>query len=302
MTWLWIPITVAAAFMQNARTVVQRQLKGVLSNNGAAFTRFVYGAPLVFAYVLVLRYGLDLSWPEPDAAFWAWTLLGSLTQVVATSLLLLAVSLRNFAVGVAYSKTEVLQAALFELLALGTVPTLGGAAAMVIATAGVMLLSLKQSERPWRAFFTGWTERAALIGLASGGMFAVSAVSYRAASVGLGHPSFIMAAGFTLGCALAMQTTMMGAYLAWREPGELPKVARSWRLSSLAGLTGALGSAGWFTAFTLTAAANVRTLALVELLFTYLSSILWFKERPSRNEVLGLVLIVAGIALLLNAR
>ena len=264
MEWLWIPITIAAAFMQSLRSAVQRQLTKRLSTNGATYTRFVYGLPLAVAYVLLLGPGLGLAWPSPEAAFWLWTATGSLTQILATALLLTVFRWKNFAVGVAYSKTEVVQAALFGLVFLGEHVTWLGSAAILLGTVGVMLFSLKKDTHPFRAFLTGWLERPALIGLASAALFGVSAVAFRAAALSLEHPSAIMAAGYTLVWSAAIQTAAMTLYLRWREPGQLTAVFRAWPVASLSGITGIVGSAGWFTAMTLQQAAVVKALAQIE--------------------------------------
>ena len=302
MEWLWIPITIAAAFMQSLRSAVQRQLTKRLSTNGATYTRFVYGLPLAVAYVLLLGPGLGLAWPSPEAAFWLWTATGSLTQILATALLLTVFRWKNFAVGVAYSKTEVVQAALFGLVFLGEHVTWLGSAAILLGTVGVMLFSLKKDTHPFRAFLTGWLERPALIGLASAALFGVSAVAFRAAALSLEHPSAIMAAGYTLVWSAAIQTAAMTLYLRWREPGQLTAVFRAWPVASLSGITGIVGSAGWFTAMTLQQVAYVRTLGLIEMLFTFAIAVVAFKETPKRNEVLGIVLLVAAIGVVLNVR
>ena len=91
----------------------------------------------------------------------------------------------------------------------------------------------------------------------------------------------------------------MGVYLGLREPGELIRVARSWRSSIWVGLLGAVASACWFTAMTLVNAGLVRAVGQVELLFTFIAAIWFFKERVTGREVLGAVLIIAGIWLLL---
>ncbi len=302
MTWLWIPITIAAAFSQNIRTALQKHLKGQLSTNGAAFTRFAYGFPFALAYVLALHLAAGLEWPAANAAFAGWVSLGSVTQILATSLLIHAFSFRNFAVGVAYSKTEVVQAALFGLIFLGETVTAWGAAAIVVGTVGVMLISLTRSERPVRAFLLGWTEKAALIGIASGAMFGVSAVSFRAASLSLEHPSFLMSAAYTLAWATVMQTVMLGIWLYWRERAQLAKVIATWRVSALVGLSGVVGSAGWFTAMTIQKVAYVRTLGLIELLFTFAISHFVFKERTTPTELAGIMLLIVGIAMVLQLR
>jgi len=226
----------------------------------------------------------------------------SLTQILATFLLLTAFRWKNFAVGVAYSKTEVVQAALFGLIFLGEHITWLGALAILLGTVGVMLFSLKKDAHPVRAFLTGWAERPALIGLASAAFFGVSAGAFRAAALSLGPESPIVAAAYTLGWSAAIQTVVMAVYLALREPGQIAKVFRAWRIASLSGITGIIGSAGWFTAMTLQQVAYVRTLGLVEMLFTFLIAVFFFKELPRRVEIVGIVLLLAAIGLVLNVR
>jgi len=207
---------------------------------------------------------------------------------------------RNFATAVAYTKTEVVQAALFEIIFLGAVVTWMGALGIALGTAAVMLMSLVKAKDPLRAFLTGWTEPTALLGLVSGGLFGVAAVGFRAASISLRDPSPFVAASFTLVVATVLQTAMMVGYLAAREPGQIGRVFAEARAGALVGLASFLGSAGWFTAFTLQIAAYVRTLGLVELIFTLLISLYAFRERPGRFELIGLGLLIISIALVLN--
>jgi uncharacterized membrane protein len=227
-------------------------------------------------------------------------LLAAVSQIVATSLQLHVMGTRNFAAGVAYAKTEVVQAALFEVLFLGAVVTAVGALGIVLGTVAVMLMSLVRTAHPRRAFLAGWAEPTALIGLAAGGCFGIAAVGFRGASVSLGHPSAFLGAAFTLVVATVTQTLIMGVYLAAAEPGELRRVVTHARTGVLVGAASALGSACWFTAFALQIAAYVRTLGLVELVFTLLISLYAFRERPTRAELAGLALLGLSIALVLN--
>jgi drug/metabolite transporter (DMT)-like permease len=296
---LWVPITLLAAASQALRTALQRHLKGRLSTNGAAFTRFVFGLPFAAVYLVgLLAVGAGL--PEPTAAFWGWVLLASVSQILATSVQIHVMTARNFAAGVAYGKTEVIQAAVFEVVFLGAVLSAVGALGIALGTVAVMLMSLVRTANPWRAFLAGWSEPTALLGLASGGLLGIAAVGFRGASVALADPSAFVAAAFTLVVATATQTLIMGVYLAWREPGELRRVVTHAPTGLLVGATSALGSACWFTAFTLQIAAYVRTLGLVELVFTLLISLYAFRERPTRAELAGLALLGVSIVLVLN--
>ena len=306
MIELWVPITIFAAFCQNLRSAVQKHLKGVLSNTGATFSRFGYGLPVVFAYVLALRYGAGMAWPEPNPVFVIYILIGGATQICATFLLVWLFSFRDFAVGTTYSKTEAVQAALFGLVILGDGLSPAGTVAIAVSLVGVLLLSTAKTGLEWRQLLLGWTERTALIGMFSGTLFGVSAVAFRAASLSLGGapggsgPEFPMQAGFTLAGAILAQTLAMAAWMSWREPGQLRAVLRSWRWASVAGLAGALSSIGWFTALTIQNAAYVRALGQIELLFTFGAGILIFRERSSRLEVTGILLVTAGILILVT--
>ena len=302
MTWLWIPITIAAALLQNIRTALQKHLKGRLSTNAATYTRYVFGFPLAILYLVTLNVVFGEALPAFNWGFAAWMATGALTQIVATSLLLYAFTYKNFAVGVAYSKTEVIQAAVFGLVFLGETVTGFGAVAIVSGTIGVMLMSLDRSQPPGRAFLLGWTERPALIGIASGGVFAISAVAFRAASLALRHPDFLIAAAYTVVFATVLQTLLLTAYLYVRERDQIRLVFSHWRIASLPSVAGVLGTICWLTAMTLQSVAYVRTLGLIELVFTFAISVFAFREKPAKNELAGVALLVAGIALVLNVR
>jgi len=296
---LWVPVTLAAAFLQNLRSALQKHLKGVLSTSGATFARFGFGFPVALLYVLGLHFIGDHAMPNPNLNFFLWVALGGVTQIVATSLLVYLFGLRNFAVGTAYSKTETVQAAIFGLVFLGD--SLSGPAlvAILISLVGVMLISLAKSAGGLTRVFSAILEKSALIGLASGAFFGISAVAYRGASTSLDGPGFLMQAGYALVWATALQTVVMLVYIRIREPGQITKILKAWKVAAVVGAAGALGSVGWFTAMTIQNVAYVRALGQIELVFTFIASVFFFKETSTRTEVIGILLIVAGIVLLL---
>jgi drug/metabolite transporter (DMT)-like permease len=198
-------------------------------------------------------------------------------------------SVYRFALGVAYSKTEVIQVAIFALVFLGDPLDLQTAAAVLTGTVGVLLLSPGSG-----AILTGWTSRSALLGLASGMCFAMSAVGYRGAALALDTPSFLLAAAYALFLAQLLQTVLLGGWLLARSPAVVMRVCRAWRMSLFAGFMGAAASAGWFTAFALEPVAHVRTLGLVELIFSYAVSRQIFRERIERKELAGIALLTPG--------
>ncbi len=295
---LWIPITVAAAFLQNARSALQKHLRSRLDTVGATYVRFVYAVPFALLWVAVLLVMGGQPLPLPDSTFLIFAGIAGLSQILATLFLVALFSLRTFAAGTAYSKTETVQAAIIGLLILGDPLSVGSLTGIVISLAGVLVLSIARAATGVREF----SGRAIPIGLASGALFALTAVSVRAASLSLGGDGYLMQAAFTLLIVTAWQTVIMTAWLIARQRQVLAEAFRSWRVSGLVGLTGMLASACWFTAMTIENAAYVRALGQVELVFTFVASLVIFRERTSVAEFTGILAIVAGILLLVLGR
>jgi drug/metabolite transporter (DMT)-like permease len=293
---LWIPITLAAAAFQTARNALQRSLTGALSALGATYTRFLFGFPFALLYAAAVLAATGAELPAPPAAFYAWTTLGGVAQITATALLLKLFQLRNFSTGIAFSKSEILQVAVFGLLVLGDRVTPLAALAIAIATGGLVLLSRQTAAGG------GLEWSSMLLGLGTGAGFAVAAVAFRAASLSLEHPSFAVAAATTLAATTGIQTLLMTGWLRAREPGQVSEVFRRWRRSWLPGATGAAASACWFTAMTIEPAAHVRMLGLVEVVFGMGVAIFAHRQPPTRREVAGTALLVAAIAALLWER
>jgi drug/metabolite transporter (DMT)-like permease len=295
--WLWIPITIGAAIAQTVRNAAQRHLTPVLGTLGATLVRFLYGLPFALLWLLIVAQVGRFALPQLNFAFWSWVVVGSVAQIAATALLLSVMAQRNFALGVAYAKTEVLQIALFGLVLLGDPVTMAALAAIAFSTLGVLLLSPIDRQRPLRTLLSGWTTRAALLGIASGAGFGIASVGFRGAALALEGSAFPMAAAATLVVGQTLQTVLLGGWLLLRNADVVVRVCREWRRSILAGLMGAVASACWFTAFAIEPAAHVRTLALIEIFFSYIVSRRIFSERVSRLEASGMLLLSVGLVL-----
>jgi drug/metabolite transporter (DMT)-like permease len=291
-SWLWAIFTVIAAFFQTLRNAMQRELTGSLGTVGATHVRFLFGFPFAIVFLIGLAVGTDVPLPRPGLTFWPWVIDGAFAQVAATALMLMAMGERSFVVTIAYIKTEPIQVAIFGLIFLGDAVSLPMMTAIVVATAGVLVMSTKPGG------MIGGV-RPTLIGLASGGMFALSAIGFRGAILSLHLSNFVMAATFTLVIGLAMQAIVLSAYLWLRSPAVLTAIMHSWKPSLFAGFMGALASQFWFLAFALATAASVRTLALIEVLFAQLVARFAFKQKTTLREAIGMVLVVAGVVLLI---
>ena len=290
---LWIPFTVIAALGQVARNAMQRSLTGPLGTWGATNIRFLFGFPfsLIFFGIAVAATGDAVPWPT--AAFWPWLLLGALSQILGTGLMLLAMNERSFVVTTAYLKTEAIQTAIFGFVFLGDHLTALKVVAILIATIGVIVTALRPGVEKNFADI-----KPTLIGLVAAAAFALSAIGFRGAIIVLPGVSFVTAASYTLVFGLFLQTLILTIYLLARAPDVLKKILGLWKPSLFAGFMGAFASQFWFLAFALTAAANVRTLALVEVLFAQAVAYYSFKQPLSARELSGIALIVVGVALL----
>ncbi|RFC69608.1 MULTISPECIES: DMT family transporter [Mesorhizobium] len=297
---LWIPITITAAFLQNLRTAAQKKLQGSLGTMGASFVRFGFGFPVAILYVLGLHFLLGKPIPEMSYQFPFWALVGGVAQIAATIVLVHMFTLRNFAVGTAYSKTEPVQAALFGFVILGERLTSGAVWAIIVGVIGVMLISVARTPLSWRSLASALFGKTALTGILSGALFGISAVAYRSAALSLGGDDRMMQAALALAVATTLQTIIMVIWIALRDPTEFGRVKRAWRSSSVVGLASVVGSACWFTAMAMQPVAYVRALGQIELIFTFATSVFVFKEKINAMEIAGCLLIVSGILLLLS--
>ena len=294
--WLWAVFTVIAAGAQTARNVMQRDLVGSVGTQGATYVRFLFGLPFALLFLGAQLLLIDAPLPIPGLHALGWAAVGALMQTLATALMLLSMQDRSFVVTIAFTKTEPVIIAILSIVILREVPTPMTVLAIIVATAGVLLMSLPPRaqgvERPGL--------KAALIGLASGACFGFSATGFRVSMVGLESSSFILTASVTMVMGLVIQCAAILCWLLLRDRALLGAIIRSWRPSLLAGFMGALATQFWFLAFAITNPIRVRTLALVEVPFAQVVSRRIFKQRMSNAEIAGMALIVAGVVLLLN--
>lgn len=294
LSLLWIPTTIIAAAAQTARNATQAGLIKTIGTIGATQVRFLYGFPFALLFLALVVGVSGEPIPQPNQGFLAFTLAGAVAQIAATALMLLAMKERSFSVTTAYVKAEPILIALAGLILLGDKPTLIGWLAIIIATGGVILTAVKPG--------TAWTAlglRPTFFGLSAAASFALSAVSFRGAIVGLDEGMFVIRATTTLAWSLGMQTGLLLLWMVLFDRPALMGSFKAWRQSIPAGFLGAFASQFWFIGFSLTSAANVRTLALVEVFMAMFVSRRIFDQSIAPREIAGMLLIVLGVALLL---
>jgi drug/metabolite transporter (DMT)-like permease len=291
---LWVIFTLLGAAGQTARNSLQRELTPRLGALGATLVRFLFGFPFALLFLGGLLVWRGAALPPVNAAFAGWTLLGAATQIAATALMLLTMERRSFVVTVAYLKTEPLLVALLGVMLLGDRLTAPMAAAILIATLGVALISIKPKT------LQGGGMMPVLQGLSSAALFAGSAIGYRGAILALHRPDYLLPATFALAAGLTLQTVLLLLWLLLFKRGTLTAIMALWKPSLVAGFAGAAASEFWFLAFALATAASVRTLALVEVVFAQAVSKFVFKQKTTLPEAMGIALLLAGAVLIVR--
>jgi drug/metabolite transporter (DMT)-like permease len=286
---VWIPVTLLASSAQTLRNAMQRDLIGAV---GAAQVRFLFGLPFAVMFLAGLAAATGLSLPRLTAVNLAWTVFGAVSQVIATAMMLAAMRTKSFVVAVAYTKTEAAQIALFGLIALNDPPTPALVTAIALATIGVALMAIRSRKE----LMADW--RSAALGLFSATFFAFAAIGFRSAVIDVASPSRVLSASVILVVGLAIQSAVLGLYLAAFDREGARAIIGAWRSSLFAGFMGALASQLWFVAFALSQAAPVRTLALIEVPMAQVVSLKMFREPPSLREGLGMSLIVIAAGIL----
>lgn len=295
--YVWILIALAAASFQTVRFMLQKVLASVsLSAAGATFSRFLYSMPFIVGGLALYLWQSGDSLPAVAPRFWVFATIGAISQIVATICVVALFKQRNFAVGITFKKTEVIQTALVGLVVLDDQISLGGWAAIALGLVAVLILS--KPGDVGGAWYRHLTNRASKLGISSGILFAFSAVGYRAASLEFSTLDPIFRAALTLAAVVSLQTMMMAIWLLLRDPQEIGRVWKARRVAIWVGVTSMGGSFCWFWAFTLQNAAYVKAVGQAELLLSLIASILFFKEKITQREVIGMGVLGLSILVL----
>jgi len=294
---LWVPISLVAAALQVVRNGAQANLTGKVGTLGATQVRFVFGLPFAALFLIGALAVAGVPLPRFTPAAIGWTVLGGVSQIGGTAMMLVVMHRRAFGVAYTYIKTEPVIVALLGVALLGDhLPALAWAATGLV-TVGVIFASVKPGEYEKLVSEGGMI----LAGIVSGALTGLCSIAFRGGIEALPEGSFVIRSLTVLVASLVVQTMLLGTYLAVWQRDAFVGSLREWRSSFGAGAAGAASSAFWFTAFSLTPASNVRTMSLVELPIVALVSGRLTGRSMARHELAGLAVVMAGVALLLYA-
>ncbi|TKW66095.1 MAG: DMT family transporter [Paracoccus denitrificans] len=287
---MWIIATLIAALAQTGRNAAQAGMAREVGTFGATAVRFVFGLPFAAVFLLALSYWKPV--PAVSATMIGWAAFGAAAQIGATAFMLVTMRGQGFGVATALMKTEPVTLAIIGVLFLAEPLGASRLIAIVLAVSGVILISGAQWSRA--------NARSVMTGVTAGALFGLSAIGFRLAVLAPETGHTIMRASLVLVIALSLQTAAMLVWMMLRDRATLGAIARSWRVSLAAGALGAFASLFWFVGFALTSAANVRTLALIEVLFAQLLSARLFRQHTSPRQLIGIALIAAGVVILIR--
>jgi len=288
---IWVPATIAASALQVARNGLQRGLVSSAGPWGATLVRFLFGLPFSLLFVAAASIATPAAHPHLTPAFWAAATTGAVGQVLATAALLVAMRRAGFAVGTALQQSSLPLAAILGLIVFHDRLTAGAWIGVAITTAGLAVLT-------WPRGATGEKPLSgAMFGLISGLCFGFSLNAFRHATLAMepGHPLY--AAVASVAVVQAMQASVLTVWLGFRDRGALVAVAKGWRESVVAGLSGAAGSALWFLALGLAPAAPVRAVGVIEAPMAALAGRRFFAERLHARQILAGLAVIAGVVM-----
>ena len=295
---LWAIIAIIGATAQSLRTVCQKILIPRTGELGASFSRFVYGILFAWIWTFAICLKTGTSLPEMNMLFFVFVGFAALLQIAFTILLIMMFNHRNYAIGIALSKTEILQTALLEAFLIGYVASFSTLFAIIIGLVGIALLSYQKIEiangHKVHLFFSP----SHFLGIGSGAALALANIFYFKATILL-EGDLLLDASFTAAIAITMQTIILGSYLILRQPEQLMLCLANWRIGIFIGITAAVSTAAWFMAFAMFHLGAVRAIGQIELIISILFSWLFLKEKITLLEVIGISVLGISIILVL---
>ena len=291
---LWVAAALIGAAAQTARNAAQSGLTRTIGTVGATQVRFLFGLPFACLFLGLVVGVSGQSVPIPGLTALGFTAAGAVAQILATALMLITLKSQNFAVTTAWLKTEPVLVALASAAVLGDHLSGGMLLAIGVATAGVLVMTVKPQARG--ALLSDG--RAVMTGLGAAALFGASAIGFRGGILALDQGDFLIRATTTLVVSLGLQTAMLLIWMAAFDRSALSASFGVWRHSLGAGFLGAFASQFWFIGFALTSAANVRTLALIEVVMAQAVSSLFLGQKASTRQMIGMGIIILGVGIL----
>ena len=296
----WVLITAIASLSQTLRSVFQKNLIEDVGVLASAYSRFIFALPFVaLLSVLFLDTRELVILKNFSSTTWFFLIAASICQILFTIVLIKLFTLRSFAIGVAFSKTEVIQTALLEIIIVGFILTSQVLLAIIIGFMGMLFMS-KQKLIGNLGYNTLFFKQVTL-GVSCGIFLGLSSVLYKVALDSV-TSELIYKKVLILSClALVFQSAIFGIYILVAEGTQNAlKLMLTWKRGLPVGFFASVATFCWFYAFSLADATLVRAVGQLEIVFSVFLSVIFFKERITGFELIGMSLITISILALLG--
>jgi drug/metabolite transporter (DMT)-like permease len=296
MSFGWILFTLGAAFMQAWRNAFQKQLSVNVDSYGVTLARFIIAFPIAGLYL----YFLYTVFPTTGHFavkhnFISFICIAALSQIFATMLLVKLFKQKNYAIGVGLAKSEAILAAIIGVSLLGESLSWLGSFGIILGSFAIFLLSKGGLQNTKFSWSTLW------IGVASGLCFAITSLLVRQASLQLTELPVLHRAAWVLLCITGLQSIVLFVFLLFYKPETLWALWHRLGLVFKISVTSCAASIGWFTAMSVQSVAIVTTLGQIEILFSLLISVYFFKEKLVSTDHWGLFWVVIAAILVIWA-
>lgn len=296
----WVLITAIASLSQTLRSVFQKNLIEDVGVLASAYSRFIFALPFVaLLSVLFLDTRELVILKNFSSTTWFFLIVASICQILFTIVLIKLFTLRSFAIGVAFSKTEVIQTAFLEIIIVGFILTSQVLLAIIIGFIGMLFMS-KQKLIGNLGYNTLFFKQVTL-GVSCGIFLGLSSVLYKVALDSV-TSELIYKKVLILSClALAFQSAIFGIYILVTEGTQNAlKLISTWKRGLPVGFFACVATFCWFYAFSLVDATLVRAVGQLEIVFSVFISVIFYKERTTGFELIGMSLITISILALLG--
>jgi len=296
----WVLITAIASLSQTLRSVFQKNLIEDVGVLASAYSRFIFALPFVFLLAVIFLSTQEfVILKNLSSTTWFFLIAASICQILFTIILIKLFTLRSFAIGVAFSKTEVIQTTLLEIIIIGFILTSHVLLAIIIGFIGMLFMS-KQKLLGNMAYNKLFLHQVTL-GVSCGIFLGLSSVLYKVALDSVTSDLIYKKVLVLSFLALAFQSAIFGIYILVTEGTQNAlKLMLIWKRGLPVGFFACAATFCWFYAFSLVDATLVRAVGQLEIVFSVLISFIFYKERITGFELIGMSLITISILALLG--
>ena len=296
----WFFITILAISFQIERNLLQKNLRGKLGTIEVSWARIFFALPfliIALCYLIATKPDLLLN---INSNFYFYCFGAAISQILATLCLVELFSRRNFAVGITYSKTDVIQVTILASIFLSeSVPPLAIFAIIMSFLAIILLSPVDKNLKLIKRIF----HISALLGILVGFFLSITTIFMKKSmmEVSLLENSKVLPVLVVFVVYVIMQnfTYIIYEFCHKRLKSTFTSIISQSGQCSLIAIFSMLGTICWLAAFSIQLVSYVKMVAQLEILLSLFISYRFLKEKNSASEIVGMFLLIASVLTIL---